>query len=59
MDIEGSGSDAKPLRCSFCGREKPRQVKELIAGPGVYICADCVELCNQIIRGKAEREAKD
>jgi ATP-dependent Clp protease ATP-binding subunit ClpX len=59
MDIEGSGRDARPLRCSFCGREKPRQVKELIAGPGVYICADCVELCNQILRGKAEREAKD
>ncbi len=53
------GGDARPLRCSFCGREKPRQVKELIAGPGVYICADCVELCNQILQGKAEREAKD
>ncbi len=59
MDIDGSGRDARPLRCSFCGREKPRQVKELIAGPGVYICADCVELCNQIIRGKAEREARE
>ncbi|MCD6361363.1 MAG: ATP-dependent Clp protease ATP-binding subunit ClpX [Armatimonadetes bacterium] len=59
MDIDGSGRDARPLRCSFCGREKPRQVKELIAGPGVYICADCVELCNQIIKGKAEREARE
>ncbi len=59
MDIEGSGKDSRPLRCSFCGREKPRQVKELIAGPGVYICVDCVELCNQIIRGKAEREARE
>ncbi len=58
MDIDGQGKDSRPLRCSFCGREKPKQVKELIAGPGVYICPDCVELCNQIIRGKAEKEAK-
>ncbi len=58
MDIDGQGRDARPLRCSFCGREKPKQVKELIAGPGVYICVECVELCNQIIRGKAEKEAK-
>ncbi|MGD9497024.1 MAG: ATP-dependent Clp protease ATP-binding subunit ClpX [Armatimonadota bacterium] len=58
MEIDGQGRDTRPLRCSFCGREKPRQVKELIAGPGVYICVDCVELCNQIIRGKAEKEAR-
>jgi ATP-dependent Clp protease ATP-binding subunit ClpX len=58
MDIDGQGRDSRPLRCSFCGREKPKQVKELIAGPGVYICVDCVELCNQIIRGKAEKDAK-
>jgi len=45
-------------RCSFCDKEKPAQVKDLIAGPGVYICTDCVELCNQIIRGK-ERERKE
>jgi len=45
----------RTLRCSFCGREKPRQVKELIAGPGVYICPDCVALCNQILRSKEER----
>ncbi len=58
MDIDGQGRESRPLRCSFCGREKPREVKELIAGPGVYICVDCVELCNQIIRGKAEKEAR-
>jgi ATP-dependent Clp protease ATP-binding subunit ClpX len=46
------GGGNRTLRCSFCGREKPRQVKELIAGPGVYICPDCVALCNQILRGK-------
>jgi ATP-dependent Clp protease ATP-binding subunit ClpX len=49
-----SGGGSRTLRCSFCGREKPRQVKELIAGPGVYICPDCVTLCNQILRGKEE-----
>ncbi len=51
-------TEGRYLRCSFCGKEKPRQVKELIAGPGVYICVDCVELCNQIIRGKAKDTAR-
>lgn len=46
-------------RCSFCGREKPSQAESLIAGPpGVYICVDCVELCNQIISGKDERTGR-
>ena len=49
-----NGGGNRTLRCSFCGREKPRQVKELIAGPGVYICPDCVSLCNQILRGKED-----
>ena len=49
-----NGGSSRTLRCSFCGREKPRQVKELIAGPGVYICPDCVALCNQILRGKED-----
>ena len=43
----------RSLRCSFCGKEKPTHVKELIAGPGVYICVECVALCNQILRGRA------
>jgi len=47
------------LRCSFCGREKPTQVKELIAGPSVYICVDCVGLCNQVIRNKALQATQD
>ena len=57
MDIKGSGGDddGRHLRCSFCGREKPSQVKQLIAGPGVYICKDCVQLCNQIIRNKEQQ----
>ncbi len=37
-----------PLKCSFCGKHSD-QVKKLIAGPGVYICDECVELCNDII----------
>ncbi|NLN26629.1 MAG: ATP-dependent Clp protease ATP-binding subunit ClpX [Firmicutes bacterium] len=36
------------LKCSFCGKEQ-EQVKKLIAGPGVYICDECIELCNEII----------
>ncbi len=52
-------SDGRKLNCSFCGREKgsrPNQVHELIAGPGVYICPQCVELCNEILRSRREQE---
>ena len=35
------------LLCSFCGKNR-RQVKKLIAGPGAYICDECVDLCNEI-----------
>jgi ATP-dependent Clp protease ATP-binding subunit ClpX len=42
----GDGSDL--LKCSFCGKSQ-KQVKKLIAGPGVYICDECIELCNEII----------
>ena len=36
------------LKCSFCGKSQ-KQVRKLIAGPGVYICDECIELCNEII----------
>lgn len=36
------------LRCSFCGKSQ-EQVRKLIVGPGVYICDECVELCNEIL----------
>jgi len=36
------------MRCSFCGKEQC-ETERLIAGPGVYICTDCVGLCNEII----------
>ena len=47
-----------PLRCSFCGREKPRQIEELIAGPEVYICTDCVALCNRILEDATGQRPK-
>ena len=42
------GEDRENLRCSFCGKRRD-QVANLIAGPGVYICVECVDLCNEII----------
>ena len=50
--------EGRHLRCSFCGKEKPRQVRELIAGPGVYICVECVALCNQIISQGKQKESR-
>lgn len=51
------------LKCSFCGKSQ-KQVKKLIAGPGVYICNECIELCNEIIEeelnvGSAPEESGD
>ena len=43
----GDGGDL--LKCSFCGKSQ-KQVKKLIAGPGVYICNQCIDLCNNVIR---------
>ena len=43
------------LCCSFCGKSQ-KEVKKLIAGPGVYICDECIELCNDIIAEEKERE---
>ena len=42
------GDDRGQLKCSFCGKTQ-EQVKKLVAGPGVYICDECIELCNEII----------
>lgn len=46
--------DKNQLKCSFCGKTQ-EQVKKLVAGPGVYICDECIELCNEII----EEELQD
>ena len=43
------GSSEKLLYCSFCGKSQ-HEVRKLIAGPSVFICDECIELCNDIIR---------
>jgi ATP-dependent Clp protease ATP-binding subunit ClpX len=48
-DKNGKGDDSKLLYCSFCGKSQ-HEVRKLIAGPSVFICDECVELCNDIIR---------
>ncbi len=48
-DTRGRGEDGKLLYCSFCGKSQ-HEVRKLIAGPSVFICDECVELCNDIIR---------
>src|SRR5574339_932074 len=48
MDGKKYGDGFGNLCCSFCGKNQ-REVKKLIAGPGVYICDECIELCNDII----------
>lgn len=42
------GDEKSQLKCSFCGKSQD-QVRKLVAGPGVYICDECIELCNEII----------
>ncbi|RME25921.1 MAG: ATP-dependent Clp protease ATP-binding subunit ClpX [Deltaproteobacteria bacterium] len=49
------GQAGRNLSCSFCGKSQ-REVRKLIAGPSVYICDECVELCNDIITEEYERE---
>ena len=49
------GDDKNPLKCSFCGKLQD-QVKKLVAGPGVYICDECIALCNEIIEEELELE---
>ncbi|MBN2232403.1 MAG: ATP-dependent Clp protease ATP-binding subunit ClpX [Deltaproteobacteria bacterium] len=44
------------LRCSFCGKDQ-NSVRKLIAGPSVFICNECIELCNNIISGELEKES--
>jgi len=50
----GEGADL--LKCSFCGKSQ-KQVKKLIAGPGVYICDECIDLCNEIIEEELQESA--
>ena len=48
MAVAKFGEGGELLKCSFCGKSQ-KQVKKLIAGPGVYICDECIDLCNEII----------
>jgi len=52
-DQDQKSADGKILYCSFCGKSQ-HEVRKLIAGPSVYICDECVELCNDIIREELE-----
>ncbi len=51
-------SSDKHLRCSFCGKSKD-SVKKFISGPSVYICNECISLCNEILAEEEERESAD
>ncbi len=51
------GDTGELLKCSFCGKSQ-KQVKKLIAGPGVYICDECIELCNEIIEEELTETAE-
>jgi ATP-dependent Clp protease ATP-binding subunit ClpX len=57
-DQKHTSSDGKILYCSFCGKSQ-HEVRKLIAGPSVYICDECVELCNDIIREELDDSATD
>ncbi len=46
--VKENTNDKTPIKCSFCGKSQS-QVKKLVAGPGVYICNECVELCSEIV----------
>ena len=51
-------SSDRHLRCSFCGKSK-ESVKKFISGPSVYICNECISLCNEILAEEEERESQD
>ncbi len=57
-DKQNSGDDDKLLYCSFCGKSQ-HEVRKLIAGPSVYVCDECVELCNEIIREEIDEQTLD
>jgi len=54
---KGSVDDSKRRlwRCSFCGKGKDR-VRKLVAGPGVFICDQCIQLCNEVLRSENQRD---
>ncbi len=56
-DTRGKSDDGKLLYCSFCGKSQ-HEVRKLIAGPSVFICDECVELCNDIIREELDERSE-
>ncbi len=57
-DEKTKGKDEKLLYCSFCGKSQ-HEVRKLIAGPSVFICDECVDLCNDIIREEIHESGED
>ena len=55
---DGNGGDGKLLHCNFCGKSQ-HEVRKLIAGPSVYVCDECVELCNDIIREELQESSEE
>ena len=51
-------NEQPPVRCSFCGKRE-NQASRLIAGPGVYICSDCVAACSDLLRDEYDMEQTD
>jgi ATP-dependent Clp protease ATP-binding subunit ClpX len=58
MPDKKASSSEKVLYCSFCGKSQ-HEVKKLIAGPSVFICDECIELCNDIIRDEVPADSPD
>jgi ATP-dependent Clp protease ATP-binding subunit ClpX len=58
MSKESGGDKSKLLYCSFCGKSQ-HEVRKLIAGPSVFICDECVDLCNDIIREEVQESSSD
>jgi ATP-dependent Clp protease ATP-binding subunit ClpX len=56
-ETRGRGEEGKLLYCSFCGKSQ-HEVRKLIAGPSVFICDECVELCNDIIREELDERTE-
>lgn len=55
---DGNNGDGKLLHCNFCGKSQ-HEVRKLIAGPSVYVCDECVELCNDIIREELQESSDE
>ena len=55
MNVVANFEDKRAVKCSFCGKSQ-ETVRRIIAGPGVYICNECVDLCSSIVEDDYEEE---